>query len=331
MYYINRIAGFLLIVTVSHLIGGEYVDAYKNKKSISSYGFQEKKLNNQRYSAVTRFKDGFIAVGTNGRIDRISSSGAVTGSGNFSGEDLNCIISHNERVIAAGDKGTILISTQEGKFNKVESPTRENINSLSVFKGKIIAGTDDGSIITGDGEESFKLIKLPLKGKIVSISARQSDCFGVTDEGEIIHSVDGLKWVITDFNKVYSGYYRTSRFKKILATESRIAIAGEGDDGSPVLMFSTQGNVWAERSLIYNDEQGRKEYLTEKPGDIGYDYSTDEFYLACTNGRLMKLPSCSQCNELYVLTSEDLEGISFSENTMMLVGENFLIKAVLIK
>jgi hypothetical protein len=337
MYFINQIAGILLAGTISHLIPEEYVyhahtnNFYSTKEILFSFFFQELVRNGQGYSAVTRYEEGFIAVGTDGRIDRISISGAVTGSEKFTGENLNCIISNDKRAIAAGDRGTILISSEDGIFRKIESHTRENINCLSIFKGIIIAGTDHGSIITDEGEESFKRINLDLKGNIVSVSARQSDCFGVTDEGEIIHSADGIKWDITDFNKVYSGYYRTSRFKKILATESRIVIAGIRYDGSPVLMFSTLGNVWTERPLIYTDDQGREDYLTEKPSDIGYDYSTDEFYLACTNGKLMKLPSCSQCNKLSVLASEDLEGISFSENTMMLVGENFLIKAVSIK
>ena len=289
------------------------------------------RTNSEGYRAVIRYGNGFIATGSGGRVDRISASGKILKSEIFPDENFNCILSNDQMVIAAGNNGILLISSEGEIFRKVDSNTHENINSLSLFKGIIIAGTDHGEIISGDGIGSFKITRLALKGNIKSVSARQSDCFGITDEGEIIHSSDGSKWDIFDFNKVYSGYYKPCFFSKILATEDRIVITGIHNDGSPVLMFSNQGNVWTERPLNYTDDQGIEGYLTDIPRDIGYDDSNDEFYIACTNGKLMKLPSCSQCNKLSVLASEDLEGISFSENTMMLVGENFLIKAVSIK
>ena len=286
------------------------------------------RINSEGYRAVIRYENGFIAAGSRGRIDRISASGKILKSEIFPGEYFNCLLSNDQMVIAAGENGILLISSEGEIFRKVDSNTHENINSLSLFKGIIIAGTDHGEIISGDGIGSFKITRLALKGNIKSVSARQSDCFGITDEGEIIHSSDGSKWDIFDFNKVYSGYYKPCFFSKILATEDRIVITGIHNDGSPVLMFSNQGNVWTERPLNYTDDQGIEGYLTDIPRDIGYDDLNDEFYIACTNGKLMKLPSCSQCNRLAALTEEDLTGISYNGNTMLIVGGNFFIKAV---
>jgi hypothetical protein len=280
------------------------------------------------YRCLIRYGDGFLAAGSGGQIDQISVSGEKTKSEKFPGEYFNCLLEYNNLVIAAGERGTILISSNNGIFRKVESGTVRNINSLTVFNGIIIAGADQGEIITGDGRGSFKKNQLSLKGNIVSVSARASECFGVTDEGEIIRSPDGSKWEITDFNKVYAGYYKPCYFTAILVTENRIAVTGIRNDGSPVMMFSNKGGVWTERILNYTDDQGIDGYLAETPNDIFYDDTGDQFFLACNRGRLMKLPSCSQCNKLAVISVEDLEGISIIENNLMIVGGNFFIRGL---
>ena len=287
-----------------------------------------KKTNQEGYKAVIPYEDGFLAAGSGGRIDRISSSGEITKSVTFPGENFNSLAYLGEAVIAGGNNGALMISSDNGLFRKVESGTNSNINSLTVFNGRIIAGGDHGEIITSEGRDSFEKIKPGLKGNIVSFSARKSACYGVTDEGEIVHSVDGIKWDIMDFNQVYSGFYKPCYFTKVLVTENRIAITGLRDDGSPVLMFSNQGRVWTERHLNYTNEQGFTDFLTGIPNDIFYDKPEDCYYLACSDGKLLKLPACSHCNKLEVLCRENLEGISLRKNTLMAVGENFIIKTI---
>ena len=305
-------------------------DTYYNKESFYSY-YQEIKTNSKGYKAITRYEDGFIAAGSDGRIDRITASGEIINSQKFPGETFNSILADDKIIIVAGDRGTIMSSSEKGIFSKVESDTKENINSLALFRGKVIAGSDHGEIISGDEKGHFRKIRLALKGNIVSVSARISECYGVTNEGEIIHSVDGITWDITDFNKVYSGYYKPCRFTKVLVTENRVAIAGSNNDGSPALMFSNQGKVWTERPLNYTDEEGEKGFLTEIPYDIMYDELEDNFYIACSKGKLMQLPSCAQCNKLAAVSTADLVGISSNDNVMIIVGGNFLIKTVGLK
>jgi len=287
--------------------------------------------NSSGYKAVARYKEGFIAAGADGRIDRITISGSVTKSEIFPGEKFNCIISYDKIIVAAGDRGSLFSSDETGIFRKVDSNTGENINSLSFFRGFIIGVTDHGEIISGDGKGPFKKIKLTLKGNIVSVSARESNCFGVTDEGEIIRTTDGIKWDIIDFNKVYSGYYKTSYFTKVLVTDNRIAIAGIHNDGSPVFMISTQGNVWTERPLIYTDDNGYNVVLEDSPNDMIYNDSEDLFYMVCNKGKVMQLPACNHCNKQAVISTEDLEGIASNDNIMIIVGGNFLIKTVGLK
>ena len=53
--------------------------------------------------------------------------------------------------------------------------------------------------------------------------------------------------------------------------------------------------------------------------------------MVCNKGKVMQLPSCNQCNKVAVISAEDLAGITFNGNTLMIVGEKFVIKAVSLK
>jgi len=295
--------------------------------SSCSYAVPENKSKPEGYTAIISYQDGFLAAGSDGRIDRISKTGTITTFEKFPEERLNCLLSYHQTVIAAGDNGSILISSNQG-VSKVNSGTDKNIHTLALFKEEIIAGADQGEILIGDKKGLFRKIRLSLKGNIVSLSARSSDCYGVTDEGEIIHTTDGIHWDIFDFNGFYSGYYKPCRFTRVLATENRIAVTGRHEDGSPVLLFSTQGNVWAERALEYTNDQVMTASLEDIPYDLFYDSVEDQYILCCSKGKVMIIPSCSHCNKLMVCSTEDLRGIAGIGNVLMLVGENYYLKAI---
>jgi len=280
------------------------------------------------YKSIIRYKEGFIATGSEGKIDWISVSGKITKSEKMVGENFNSLLTNKEDIIVGGDHGTIMISSDKEKFRMLRSGTDKKINSLALFQGIILAGTNEGEILSGDEKGSFNKIYPAVKGNIVSLSARESDCYGVTDEGEIIHTTDGVNWDVFDFNEVYAGYYKPCTFTSILATEKRIAVAGINEDETPVMMFSNQGNVWTDRALKYSDEQGIQNLLTEKPNNIFYDDSNDLFYLACNNGKLMKIPSCSHCNKMVLVSEKNLAGISGNSHALVIVGENFYVQVI---
>lgn len=292
----------------------------------------EKGIKPEGYRCVINYEEGFIAAGSDGRIDWLSKSGKITKSEKYPGEEFNCLLSYYQMIVAAGSKGSILISSDKGVFRKIDSGTDTTINSLALFNENIIVGADNGELLIGDKKGLFRRIQLELKGNIVSVSANASTCFGVTDAGEIFHTTNGANWTIFDFNKEYLGYYKPCSFTKILVTEKQIAIIGKhDDDGSPVLLFSAQGNVWTERTLNYSEDQGMQSTLAEIPNDLFYDNSEDQFILVCTKGALMTIPSCSHCNKLFEIATENLIGISGNENTMIVVGDHYFIKVLTTK
>lgn len=294
----------------------------------SAPAYSENKTDQQGYRAVVSLGEGFIATGSDGRIDWISESGEITKSEKITGEKFNSILFVNQKIIVAGEKGAILIAGREGEFKKADSTTDYNINSLTLFRDMIVAGTDFGQILIGDEKGSFRKVQLSLKGDIVSLAADNSACYGVTNEGEIISTRNGTDWDILDFNQSYSGFYKPSYFTSVLVTDNRVAVAGHHNDGSPVLFFSSAGEVWTERDLNYTDDHGQYTFLEDIPLDMIYHFETDQFILVCSKGKIMTIPSCSHCNTLDQISTEDLNAISGHGNRIIIVGENFFKKAV---
>lgn len=293
--------------------------------SLPNSGNQELQEN---YVDVVSQDGGFIALTNKSRVDWISGKGKPIKTKTIQEELLTCMTANEQRTIVAGEKGVIYSSSNDSMFRKIESGTTRNINCVTLFRDRIVAGNEGGELRIGNDEVPFVSVQLQLKGNIVSLSAGTSVCYGVSDRGEIIHSADGQNWTVFDFNDVYKGYYKTCTFSKVLVTPNLIAVIGKNTDGLPVLFFTSGGNVWSERPLIYTDEEGFNDQLNDVFINIYYDPSNDQFLLLCANSRLMTIPSCSHCNKLYTVSDNVLTGISGNEHDIILVGDNNFIRLI---
>jgi len=84
------------------------------------------------YRDIESYKDRFIAVGANGRIDIINNRGEVTDNLiPVNKDDLNCAIADNQILIAAGDNGTSSFLLTDGTFQKLNQVLKP-ISILSV-------------------------------------------------------------------------------------------------------------------------------------------------------------------------------------------------------
>jgi len=284
------------------------------------------------YRNIICYKDIFLAVGAEGRIDLIDDLGKVSGKLITAyNDDLNCVIGDNKIIIAVGDNGTILVSSDGQHFEKAESGIRDNIYSINWLNGYFIAAADKGNLLVSRNGRTWSNIRLQLKGNIRSLSANISSCFGVTDSGEILKSNDGLNWSVIDYNKEYSGYNKPCIFNKILLIPNRLVIAGKHSDGTPAVLFSTIGNVWTERHLFYDDDHGMPQMLTSIPNDITYDATGDQFFIGCDNGEILSLPSCSKCNEYVKISDSDLYGIICTGRSLVTVGEGYAVNILNIR
>jgi len=280
------------------------------------------------YRALIGCGDGFLAAGSGGRMDWISTSGVVTKSIKPTEFNLNALLSYQQTLFAAGDSGILLLSNDNQSFRKVDVGTGASIFCLTRFNNRMIAGSEQGMLLVGDENGVFKHLSLALEGNIVSLSSSETACFGVTDKGEILHSMDGIHWTLLDFNTYYAGYYRPCRFTSVLVTKNQIAVAGVHDDGSPALMLSSEGTIWAERSLNYSGEQGEWCNLKERPFSMYDDALQDQILLVCSNGKVMKIPSCSHCNQLLTISAVNNTCLCENKEYWLVVGDDFSLHAL---
>lgn len=292
-----------------------------------SFGFSPTQIENASvveisYTDVVAYGDGFIAITNNGRIDWISYNGDVTKTKSFDGESFKRILINNLQLVILDVHGQILLFENDSSFHKIENQSQTIINCITLFKNRIIAGCDKGELCVENTDNSFKSIQLELKGSIISLSSGINDCWGVTDQGEIIHSNDGINWAIFDFNTLYKGFYKSCSFSKVLLASDQIAVVGRNEDGSPALFFSSKGNVWTERSLLFTDENGVMEMLKDAPNDIFYDHVNDQFILCGSEGQMLTVTSCSHCQRSHKIYNRKLNAIAGNNQKIVLVGES---------
>lgn len=277
------------------------------------------------YRDAVPYMGQFLAVGTGGRIDLIDASGARVRTFNEHRGDLNCAAVWEQLAIVAGEGGLVLLTGDGVVFEKAEAGTEKNINGIAARRDMIVAGADGGTLLVSVNGKSWRTIEPGVRGNIVSVAAGASIFIAVTDEGEIIKSDDGLSWKITDYNKEYSGYYKPCIFHEVLAAGSNIVICGRHTDGSPVVITSTLGNVWTERLLNYRDDQGNISFLTNCPNSVAYDQPRDQHILACNNGEIFSLPSCTKCNASAIISGSNLYAIACLDDMLFCGGEGFSV------
>ncbi len=280
------------------------------------------------YRDAVPYRDMFLAAGTGGRIDLIDDSGKRIRFWGNHGSDLNCIAVWDQLVLVAGDEGVVLWSADGNEFEATVTGTSKDINGIASSQDMIIAGADEGTILVSRNGRSWNVIESGAKGNIVSVTAGESFYMAVTDKGEILRSDDGLKWHVTDYNEKYSGYNKPCVFNYILAGGNAIVICGMHHDGTPVVISSALGNVWAERILNYRDDHGVIRFMSNCPNSIAWDKVRDQHILACDNGEIFSLPSCIKCNASAIISGSDIHAIACHDDLLFCGGRGFTFNVI---
>ena len=277
---------------------------------------------------VTAFGDGFIAVSENGGMNWISGDGKIVKSKSIPDVKFSTVAANEKYVLTAGSNGAIYYVEEDYVFKPIHSGTVKNINCLTLFKNIVYAGCNSGELLTGSLDQKLEFTNVKLEGNILSLSSNDAYCYGLTNKSEIFYTSNGTEWNVIDFSEMYKGYYQPCTLNKILLTQNQVAVVGKNTDGEPVLYFSSKGSVWTERPLIYTDEEGFKAKLNEVPRDIFYDAMHDQYLLLLAQGKLMTIPACSHCHQLYKITDAEIQAISGNDKHIILVGENGYIKLI---
>lgn len=280
------------------------------------------KTSAEGYADVVAYENGFVAVGEEGQLHQLSSQGVV--QKRFSVPDYSFITaaSGSMGVLAAAKSGEIVQLGSDGTITRMDALAGKTINCLTEFNQMIVVGSDDGKLYVGSGNGGFQPVQLSAKGDITALSADAKHCYGVTSCGKIISTTNGKEWAIFDFNQEYKGHYKSVLFTAVLVSDKDIAVSGITLEGCPVFYHSAKGQVWIETPLTYTNQEGALQTLDAKPNDIFRDIVNQTYYLACTGGNLMVLPSCHQCNQLIQLPATSLRAVSGNPESILIAGTN---------
>lgn len=279
------------------------------------------------FKASIPFGQTFAVASANGDVCFYSQSADLITSRTASkGSQLNCLAVFDGRLFTGGDNG-ILVALSQDRSSKTYQ-IKGDILSMASYRGALFIGGRKGLLEKMMPDGSHNPVQIKIKGSITGLSTDGNLLYAVSDKGEIAGTRDGVVWSLLDFNTEYKGFYKPVSFTCVSVTQSFIAVAGSYTDGMPALFLSTGGKVWSERGTNYTDDYGISNPLTELPLAICYDAVRDQFLLACSNGAVTTIPSCSHCNKYYKLSTSDLYSISCMTDTYCVAGESSLFKTI---
>lgn len=275
------------------------------------------------YRAVCDDGTGYLAVGTNGRIDRIKTDKTVTTVPSSTTVCLNGVVSMDDTEVAVGDAGVILFAKKGESFKRAKSGTDKSLYSVTKFRGAFWASGAEGILLHSSDGEHWTLIETETKNNILSISANEKMCMAVTRESQILMSTDGIKWNFTDYNTMYKGYSEPYWFRSIRACGDVFSIAGEYQKypDFPAILSSDTGEVWREHALTKINGKPREESFPLTVNAVAVDW--DQLVVACNGGKLLTVTECSVCNKLDGLSNQNINDLAWANGFLALVGDGF--------
>jgi len=275
------------------------------------------------YNAVCYNGNEYIAVGTNGRIDRIKPDKSVTVLPAVTSLSLNDVVSMNGIDVAVGDSGIVLVSKDGGSFKPVKSKTPKSLFSITVFDGKFWAAGAEGTIIFSSDGKRWKSINPGVKNDIHSIAANEEMIMAVAGESQVLMSVDGEKWDVLDYNEYYNRLAEPCRFRRVQALADVFFVLGEhlNIPGSPAILSTFDGKIWMDHVLGMINDLPPEQFFPLTVNAIAVD--ADQLVVACNDGKILTLPDCPTCNKLDIICTDNINDLVSANGLFTLVGDDF--------
>ena len=268
--------------------------------------------------------DGFIAVGTGGRIDRIDISGEVQTVESGTKEDLRCVYSEGENIAVSGSNGTLLVSNDGGgSFSALDVGARGVLSGVTAYNGTLYAA-GEGGVIYREAAGGWMPVQMETANDFIGVISTHYCIAAVTEETDICISTDGEEWEYMNFNEEYDGLYPRYVFTRVVGAGETFFILGyeQENPNVPVLFFTETGEVFMEKGMT----KINNEYVTEEMDLHIHDisFNVDQIVGAMDDGRVLAITDCMECNEEKVLDGDkDLWATASQEKGVLLCGEDF--------
>ncbi|MBO5798257.1 MAG: hypothetical protein J6R77_07960, partial [Clostridia bacterium] len=243
------------------------------------------------YRAVTGWDMGFVAVGTDGRVDLIAADGSVTTLDNPLSVHLNDVTVYQNVPVMVGDKGQMLGYVNGQIVSYTTGTMSYDLLAITTFRNMELVGGTEGTLMVCQ-EGQWECIEFPAPvGNIVGLAATAERVLAVTDTGLCLASEDGHTFAIHDANENRDV---PMAFTAITTVGSTFFATGTDQNGNAVVSTSIYGGVWADRPLNYADGAPFDPAGLAVAGVAGVE---NQAVVACNGGRLFTLPDCLQCNK----------------------------------
>lgn len=269
------------------------------------------------YLDAAVFENGFIAAGTEGRLDLIAADGTVEKLKTNTDVELLAVASSGDTAAAAGEDGTALLLQEDNKVSVLSPNVKTDLYSVSFFGEDCFFGTEKGVILKTTDFKTWESVELQLEGNITGLAANEERCIAVTDKGETATTTDGLEWTILDYNEYYTDEVS---FQDIESCDSSFIAYGTDSTDKGRALTTVEGGVWADRALFTDDEA--------EHGDIPVPatalcWDGEQAYAVRENGNVLTLPSCTSCNKLQKIGEVPLYAAACDGRNLLFAGQDY--------
>lgn len=272
----------------------------------------------ETYCDAVAYQNEFLAVGGQGRLDRISVDGSVESLAAEKKVQFHDIAECDGQAVAVGDCGKIAVVSGEYETAVYSSQKNSDLYCVCGFRGVWLIGGENGTLQKSGDLRSWQPVQLSIKGTVTGLAATDERCIGVTDRGEIFVTTDGSHWTLLDYN----GYYGQSvSFQGIEALDGMFWAYGTDADGRSEIVMSLEGGVWSERTLMVMEQS--QEIDLSGAEITGLCSDGEQVIAALADGRALTMPDCSVCNKLSTVSDWKLGAVAYNEGKLLFVGDQF--------
>lgn len=269
------------------------------------------------YDAVA-YQDGFLAVGSQGRVQRISTDGQSTALSAGTDCDFQDIASDGSYAVTVGTDGTAAMISGDGTVSVFSTGHDAALRSICSFRGMWLAGAENGMLLRTRDFRFWEPQQLSVQGTITGLACTDERCIGVTDQGEILVTTDGLRWTVLDYNAYYG---QSLYFQGIEEIDGTFWAYGVREDGTSEIIMSLEGGVWSRRDLIVI-EQSREIDLSGTE-IVGLCSDGEQTIAALADGQALTMPSCAECNKRSKVSENSLGAVAYNNGTLLFAGDDF--------
>ena len=268
--------------------------------------------------------EGFVAVGTGGRIDFISIDGEVLSRESGTKADLRCVYAETPNVVVSGAGGTLLVSNDGADtFTALDVGTKGDLNAAVAYNDTLYAA-GVGGVIYCQTPDGWEAMQMETNHDFIGLVKTNYCIAAITAETDICISTDGQSWEYSNFNEEYDGLYPRYVFTRAVGAGGTFFVLGYEEENPymPLIMFTETGEVYMPKSMAKVNNEYFSDEMKIQIHDISFNI--DQIVGVMDGGRVLAITDCTECNEEKQLEEDnDLWATAAQEKGVLLCGADF--------